>query len=78
MKLIVGFGQFWWDFIVGDEWKIAAGVVASLVVGAILVATTAASDTAISILVSAAIITVVTVSITGPARQARSSKRINK
>ena len=77
VKFIVGFGQFWWDFIVGDEWKIAAGVLASLVVGAILVAKTAASDTAISILVSAAIITVVTVSITGPARQARSRKRIN-
>jgi hypothetical protein len=24
------FGAFWWDFIVGDDWRIAAGVVAAL------------------------------------------------
>ena len=21
------FGKFWWDFIVGDDWRVAAGVV---------------------------------------------------
>jgi hypothetical protein len=25
-----GFGAFWWDFIVGDDWRIAAGVVLAL------------------------------------------------
>ena len=25
-----GFGAFWWDFIVGDDWRIAAGVVFAL------------------------------------------------
>ena len=24
------FGKFWWDFIVGDDWRIAAGVVLAL------------------------------------------------
>ncbi len=24
------FGAFWWDFIVGDDWRVAAGVVAAL------------------------------------------------
>jgi hypothetical protein len=24
------FGAFWWDFIVGDDWVLAAGVVAAL------------------------------------------------
>lgn len=24
------FGAFWWDFIVGDDWRIAAGVVVAL------------------------------------------------
>lgn len=24
------FGAFWWDFIVGDDWVIAAGVIAAL------------------------------------------------
>jgi hypothetical protein len=31
-----GFGAFWWDFIVGDDWLVAAGVVVSLVVTAVL------------------------------------------
>ncbi len=30
------FGAFWWDFIVGDDWRIAAGVVAALVLTAVL------------------------------------------
>jgi hypothetical protein len=30
------FGLFWWDFIVGDDWLIAAGVVAALGVTAVL------------------------------------------
>ena len=31
-----GFGRFWWDFIVGDDWKIAAGVAIARLVGAAL------------------------------------------
>ena len=38
MSYLRGFGRFWWDFVVGDEWRIALivavatalGVVASL------------------------------------------------
>jgi hypothetical protein len=25
-----GFALFWWDFIVGDDWRIAAGVIVAL------------------------------------------------
>ncbi|MGI8587698.1 MAG: hypothetical protein ACR2M0_08440 [Chloroflexia bacterium] len=31
MKYIRGFFAFWYDFIVGDAWEVAAGVVAGLV-----------------------------------------------
>jgi hypothetical protein len=24
------FGAFWWDFVVGDDWRVAAGVLAAL------------------------------------------------
>jgi hypothetical protein len=24
------FGKFWWDFVVGDDWRIAVGVVIAL------------------------------------------------
>jgi hypothetical protein len=25
------FGRFWWDFVVGDDWRVAAGVLVALV-----------------------------------------------
>jgi membrane protein YdbS with pleckstrin-like domain len=39
------FGQFWYDFVVGDDWKIAAAVVAALAVGAAIVAGAATDAT---------------------------------
>jgi hypothetical protein len=30
MKYLKSFGMFWWDFIVGDDWRLAVGVVAGL------------------------------------------------
>jgi hypothetical protein len=24
------FGRFWWDFVVGDDWRVAVGVVVAL------------------------------------------------
>ncbi|HET8523268.1 MAG TPA: hypothetical protein VFL82_08545 [Thermomicrobiales bacterium] len=30
--MLVGFARFWYDFIVGDDWTIAAGVVISLII----------------------------------------------
>jgi hypothetical protein len=32
MKYIVSFFQFWYDFIVGDDWTIAAAVGAALLI----------------------------------------------
>ncbi|NUP73700.1 MAG: hypothetical protein HOQ07_03480 [Sinomonas sp.] len=37
MKFVKGFLHFWYDFIVGDDWKIAASVLVPLIVGAALV-----------------------------------------
>ena len=30
MRLLKAFGRFWWDFLVGDDWKIAATVASGL------------------------------------------------
>ncbi len=38
MKIVGGIGRFWWDFVVGDDWKIAAAIGITLVVAAIVVA----------------------------------------
>ena len=70
MKYIVGFGRFWWDFIVGEDWKIAAGVAAVLAIGALLVSSTDLSDTAVALLAGAGILAVVTASIVGGALSA--------
>ncbi|TMF57121.1 MAG: hypothetical protein E6I22_04525 [Chloroflexi bacterium] len=33
---VIGFGRFWYEFIIGDDWTIAATVVVGLVVTAVL------------------------------------------
>ena len=34
VRYVAAFGRFWWDFIVGEDWRIAAAVAAVLGVGA--------------------------------------------
>ncbi len=36
MKHIVAFGKFWYDFVIGDDWRVAVTVVAALGVAALL------------------------------------------
>jgi hypothetical protein len=36
MKYITGFFAFWYDFIVGDDWTVAAGVIVALAITALL------------------------------------------
>jgi hypothetical protein len=31
VKYVVAFGRFWWNFIVGDDWRIAAGLAVAFV-----------------------------------------------
>jgi hypothetical protein len=44
MKYITGFFAFWYDFIVGDAWEVAAGVVLTLLVLGLLATTSAAAQ----------------------------------
>jgi hypothetical protein len=32
MKFLTTFARFWYDFIVGDDWRLAAGTVATIAV----------------------------------------------
>ncbi|MSP22528.1 MAG: hypothetical protein EXR66_05870 [Dehalococcoidia bacterium] len=36
MRYVVGFGRFWWNFIVGDDITLAIGGVGVIVLGALL------------------------------------------
>ena len=64
-----GFLRFWYDFIVGDDWRIAAGVLLVLAAGAALVAMDAVRDAVLVPLVAAGIVAVVSVSIAAGARR---------
>ena len=26
MRYVRAFGRFWWDFVVGDDWRVAVGI----------------------------------------------------
>jgi hypothetical protein len=49
VKYLKAFGQFWYDFIIGDDWKIAVAVVTTIVVLTLIMLTGALSDTALTL-----------------------------
>jgi len=38
MRPVRAFGRFWWDFVVGDDWRAALGVAVAIGATAVLVA----------------------------------------
>lgn len=36
MRRLRAFGRFWWDFVIGDDWRIAAGVALAIATVALL------------------------------------------
>jgi hypothetical protein len=64
------FLRFWWDFLIGDDWRIAAGVVAVLGAGALLVAETDAPDGVVAVLTALGIVLVAIGSIVASALRA--------
>jgi hypothetical protein len=43
MRRLAAFGRFAWDFVVGDDWRIAAGVVIALGATALIAGTSLAA-----------------------------------
>ena len=58
MRYVRGFLRFWLEFVVGDDWRIAAGVVAVLAVGAVLVGTDAVDHALVALVVGAGVMAV--------------------
>jgi hypothetical protein len=71
MRYVAGFFRFWWDFIVGDDWRIAAGVVLVLVIGGLLVADGDLSHAVVAVLTGAGLMAVAMGSIVSAALRAR-------
>ena len=53
MRFLRGFARFWYDFIIGDDWKIAAVVVAVLLLGVALVSAGVLAGAAVTLLLGA-------------------------
>jgi hypothetical protein len=70
MRLVAGIARFWWDFIVGDDWRIAAGVVLVLCAGALLVSATDASAAVVATVTAVGIMLVAIGSIVAAALRA--------
>ena len=68
MRFLSDFARFWWDFVVGDDWRIAAGVVVVLAGGALLVVGTAAPDGLVAALTALGIVVVAIGSIVASGR----------
>ncbi len=69
MRFARGFVRFWYDFLVGEDWRIALGVVLVLATGALLVRTGALGSGLLMPLLAAAIVGVVSVTIAAGARR---------
>ena len=67
MRAVVSFLRFWYDFIVGDDWRVAAGVVVALAGTALL----AHANVPAWWLVPAAVVVLLAVSLIRAARNAR-------
>jgi hypothetical protein len=68
MRFVRGFARFWWDFVVGDDWRIAAGVVVVLAGGALLVARTSVPDGVVAAVTALGIVAVAIASIAAAGR----------
>ena len=63
MRAIRAFGRFWYDFIIGDDWKIAVAVVSALTVVAVLLVGTSLGDHLLAVLGGALIVLAFAVSL---------------
>ena len=63
MKFLKGFGAFWYDFIIGDDWKIAVAVVTSLAVLLAALKANLFGDTGLALLGGALIVIAFAISL---------------
>jgi hypothetical protein len=68
LRALRGFASFWYDFIVGDDWRIAAGVALLLAAGAALVHEAVVRTDVIAIVLPVLIVGLVAASIVHDAR----------
>jgi hypothetical protein len=75
MSVVIGFLRFWYEFIVGDAWEIAVGVIVVLAMGAAVLRCACVPRALVPLAVAAAIAVVVGISLGMEVR--RSAKGIS-
>ena len=63
MKFLKAFGQFWYDFIIGDDWKIAVAVLLALGVTLVTMATGVLGDAGLTVLGGVAVVVAFSISL---------------
>ncbi|TDO45702.1 hypothetical protein EV643_11226 [Kribbella sp. VKM Ac-2527] len=63
MKFLKSFGQFWYDFIIGDDWKIGVAVLTALVVLFVAMKAELFGDTGLTLLGGAAVVVAFAISL---------------
>jgi len=63
MKFLKSFGQFWYDFIIGDDWKIAVAVVLALVALFAVMKADVLGDTALTLFGGVAVVVAFAISL---------------
>ena len=61
--MIRAFFRFWRDFLIGDDWRVAAGVTSVLAIGAVLVASGVVADAVLAPLMALGIAVVAAISL---------------
>jgi asparagine N-glycosylation enzyme membrane subunit Stt3 len=63
VNTLKAFGRFWYDFIIGDDWKIAVAVVSALTVVTLLLVGTSIGDHLLAVLGGAIIVVAFAISL---------------
>jgi hypothetical protein len=63
MRILRELGRFWYELLVGDDWKIAVAVVAALALTAVVLTQTGASDHAVAVIGAVLVIAAFSLSV---------------
>ena len=71
MRLLTDFGRFWYELLVGDDWKIAVSVVVALAITGVVLTQTDLGDHAVAVIGAALVVVGFSVSLVLDLREKR-------
>lgn len=74
--IVAGFFRFWYDFLIGDSWEIAAGVATALVVSVLLVRHDTIPERYLPVLLAAAVMALLVASVVAELRRKMAKDRV--